>query len=28
VTLDFALRHRLLPPGEHATLDAALAPLR
>lgn len=27
-TLDFALRHGLLPPDEHATLQAALNPLR
>lgn len=28
VTLDFALRHRLLPANRHAALDAGLAPLR
>ncbi|NRF66367.1 DUF4743 domain-containing protein [Aquincola sp. S2] len=28
VTLDFALRHRLLPAETHAALEAALAPLR
>lgn len=27
VTLDFAVRHRLLPPAEHAALQAALQPL-